>query len=108
VVAHAPALVLVTPPPIDERAQRAVDAAKGYPVRRSADNTRAYADAVRRVGAELGVPVVDLWARFARLAGWDEGDGKLPGSVDLPVNEKLAELLVDGESFAPAPALWCV
>jgi hypothetical protein len=90
--------VLITPPPIDERRQHAVDAAKGYPVRRTTENTRAYADTVRRVGAELGVPVVDLWARFAELAGWEEGDETLPGSMDLPPNEKFAELMVDGES----------
>jgi hypothetical protein len=97
VVAHAPALVLVTPPPIDERLQRAVDASKGYPVRRSAETTRAYAAKVRQVGGDLGVPVVDLWTRFVELAGWKEGDYNLPGSVDLPPNEKFAELMHDGE-----------
>jgi hypothetical protein len=103
VVAHSPALVLVAPPPVDERPQRAVDAAKGYPVRRSAANTRAYAAAVRRVGADLGLPVVDLWTRFAELAGWREGDEALPGSAGLPANAKLAELMVDGESPRRVP-----
>jgi hypothetical protein len=100
VLAHAPAIVLVTPPPNDERRQRAVDAAKGYPVRRTAESTRAYADKVRKVGRDLGVPVVDLWTRFMQLAGWEEGDERLPGSVDLPVNDKFEELMHDGESPA--------
>jgi hypothetical protein len=97
VVAHAPALVLITPPPIDERQQREVDAQRGYPPRRSAENTRAYAMKVKQVGEDMGVPVVDLWTRFMELAGWKEGDEQLPGSIDLPPNEKFSELMHDGE-----------
>jgi hypothetical protein len=101
VASHSPRIMLITPPPIDERTQRAMDASRGYDaLRRSSDNTKQYADAVREVGAELGLPVCDLWLRFMEKAGWKEGE-PLPGSEDLPPNPVLGGLLSDGEWIAP-------
>lgn len=88
--------MLITPPPIDERTQGAVDISKGYPLRRSAENTKGYADTVREVGEELGLPVLDLWSRCMELAGWKPGQ-PLEGSQDLPPNPKFDELFVDGK-----------
>jgi isoamyl acetate esterase len=96
VVEHSPRIMLITPPPIDERTQRAVDVSKSYPLRRSAENTKNYADAVREVGEELGIPVLDMWSKCMELAGWKPGQ-PLEGSQDLPPNPKFDELFVDGK-----------
>jgi isoamyl acetate esterase len=96
VTAHSPRIILITPPPIDERTQRAMDVVRGYELRRSAANTKAYADAAREVAYELEIPCCDLWTRFMEIAGWEPG-AELPGSENLPPSEKLRELLSDGE-----------
>jgi isoamyl acetate esterase len=96
VIEHSPRIILITPPPIDERTQRALDDSKGYPLRRSAKNTKAYADAVRDVANELSLPFVDMWSKCMELAGWKEGQ-PLEGSQDLPPNPMLTKLLSDGE-----------
>lgn len=77
--------------------QNAVDKAKGYPLRRTAENTKTYADAIRDVGKDLGVPVVDLWSAIMLEAGWNsEFEGPLPGSMDAPHSDVLAKYLIDG------------
>ena len=68
-------LLLITPPPIDEKAWHAfcVDT---YGVDRHADPnrshkaTKAYADAVVRVGKETGTPTLDLHAAFLDRGDW--------------------------------------
>ncbi|KAF2400682.1 GDSL Lipase/Acylhydrolase family protein [Trichodelitschia bisporula] len=103
VTAHASRIVLITPPPIDERTQQAVDLTKGFALRRSAENTRRYAEAVCEVGKELGLPVLDLWSIFMLQAGWKpEAEKPLPGSLDEAPNEELARLLIDGLHLTPA------
>ncbi|RMJ27916.1 hypothetical protein PHISP_01184 [Aspergillus sp. HF37] len=94
--AQTPRILLLTPTPINEYQVEGFDASKGnaHPSR-TASHTRQYADAVREVGGELGVAVVDLWGAFMRVAGWDEGK-PLDGSKEVPENEKLAGLLTDG------------
>jgi hypothetical protein len=96
VVAHSPRIVLITPPPLDERKQGAIDIAKGFNPRRSAENTRLYADAVKEVADDLGLPVCDLWTRCMEIAGWQPGE-TLPGSRDLPPNQMFDDLMVDGK-----------
>jgi isoamyl acetate esterase len=91
--------MLICPPPVDERSQRAMDLTRGFDLRRSAENTKNYANAVKEVAADLGLAVCDLWTRFMEYAGWKPGD-PLPGREDIPPNPKLAELLSDGEWFA--------
>ncbi|TKA59751.1 hypothetical protein B0A49_10653 [Cryomyces minteri] len=51
VKAHNPRVMLITPPPVDERLCEAGDLLKGIDeVRRTAENTASYAAAARRVG----------------------------------------------------------
>ncbi|KAI5300618.1 hypothetical protein KEM56_002321 [Ascosphaera pollenicola] len=80
--------VLLTPPPINEH-QLEPDSA------RTTWHTRKYAEACKEVGAELNVPVVDVWTLFMHYAGWKEGQ-PLEGSKDVPANPKLAALFTDG------------
>lgn len=97
VAAHNPTIILVTPPPVDERLCLEKDRTVGINViRRTAENTARYAEAVREVGKTLGLPVLDLWTAFMKEAGWNQGD-PLPGSSDIPQNEVLVRLLHDGK-----------
>ncbi|KAF2013957.1 SGNH hydrolase [Aaosphaeria arxii CBS 175.79] len=94
-------ILLITPPPIDEWGFDGWD----EPGRsaRTAGVARAYAEAVRHVGEETGVAVVDLWGKCMAEAGWTDDDtGKdskllLPGNKKLERSEALARLLYDGE-----------
>ncbi|KAI7360988.1 hypothetical protein KC354_g8426, partial [Hortaea werneckii] len=109
-------ILLVTPPPVDERLCAQDDAGKGiFHPRRTAETTALYAQAVRDVGAEVGssvaagsggggggggdIAVLDLWGCFMRLAGWVPGE-PLVGSKDVeqadPEKGGLARLLKDG------------
>lgn len=106
-------LLLITPPPVDER-QLHVDAARaGYvdiaappaPTRNAA-TTASYAQAVRDVGRELSIEVVDLWTAMIRLAGGDalitahgsldKSQPALIGAASCPVNDVLQSFLADG------------
>jgi hypothetical protein len=98
IVEHKPTIVFITPPPIDERRQYAIDQVKGFPRRRTAWNTKMYADVVRKVASELKCPVVDIWSKFMEIAGWQPGQ-PLEGSEDMPPNVALNELLSDGKSI---------
>lgn len=94
--------MLITPPPLDEHQQDAVELLKGFmQPRRNAATTKKYADACREVGKHLDIPVVDVWSVFMKAAGWKEGQ-KLEGSKELPPNSKLNELLIDGAPLASA------
>lgn len=96
--AHNARVLLVTPPPVDEYQQKIADQAKGFePVRRTAENTKLYAQACKEVGEQLGVPVVDIWTSFLRHAGWAEDQEELPGSRKHPANKALQSLFSDGE-----------
>ena len=89
-------LILVTPPPVDEVILRAHLRTIGIDLEtRTAETTKAYADAARAIGEELGVTVLDLWSVFMERAGWKEGQ-PLPGSKELPGNQVLQDLLCDG------------
>lgn len=102
VKAHSPRIMLITPPPINEYLQATLDMVKGYdPPRRSADNTKRYADATREVGKDLGIPVLDMWMACMLEAGWEPGE-ELPGSRALPESPVLQELLHDGLHLSPA------
>ena len=61
VLAHAPCLILITPPPVDEYQRPPIPGRPDEERTRSAARTKLYADAAKEVGAELGVPVCDLW-----------------------------------------------
>jgi isoamyl acetate esterase len=104
VVAHDPPILLVTPPPVNEYQLTIRDALKGYTApQRTAANTKRYADACRKVGEELNLPVVDLWQAFMSRAGWKEGD-PLTGSRDVERSEVLESLLMDGLRSLHSPS----
>ncbi|TKA25086.1 hypothetical protein B0A50_06151 [Salinomyces thailandicus] len=98
-------VVLITTPPVDERKCLKADQEK-YPalagvLRRSAAHTAAYAQAVRDVGVELEVPVVDIWSALVARAGYAgpvEGEA-VAGALGLPTCEGLQGFLHDGLHF---------
>jgi len=99
---HDPKFILITPPPICEYTTQDEDKKKGRDyIQRLAPRTKMYADTTLAVGKELGIPVANLWEAFMNYAGGLQGDKPLPGSKDIPKNEKLASLLRDGLHFNP-------
>ncbi|QDS74736.1 hypothetical protein FKW77_000964 [Venturia effusa] len=100
---HKARMFLITNPPVIEEMQYAIDKAKGYPLRRTAENTKKYADAIRDLGREHSVPVVDLWSAIMLQAGWTPDlEGPLPGCMDAPRSDVLAKYLIDGLHLTPA------
>lgn len=98
VKAHSPRIVLITPPPIEERMCDETDRAKGiYEVRRTAEVTSRYAAAVREVSKEMNVALLDIWTIFMRRVGWKVGN-PLIGSKTLEQDFEtgLPTLLEDG------------
>jgi lysophospholipase L1-like esterase len=106
--AHDPRILLVAPPPIDEHLQWVTDKEKGHPsVTRIAATTKSYADGAIELGKKLNVPVVNLWEAFMSKAGfsldtWNEKD-PLPGSMGIPQNDALVELMYDGRLWTSEP-----
>lgn len=99
--AHNPRIILITPPPINEYQLESFDADKGLPhPSRTASHTKLYAEATRELATSLGVPVADLWTAFMVPTGWKEGQ-PLPGSRDLPNDERLQLLFTDGLHLTP-------
>ncbi|ATY64775.1 GDSL Lipase Acylhydrolase family [Cordyceps militaris] len=99
--AHKPRLLLVTPPPIEERRLDHRVKSQGYlKLNRSNVVTKQYADAAREVAKEMKVGCVDLWTAFMSKAGWKPGD-PLYGSQDLPENDVIRALIHDGLHFTP-------
>ena len=93
-----PRLILVTPPPVDEYTlEESGPGSDNSEIQRTAEHTRKYADACRKVGADLGISVVDLWSIFMTKAGWKHGQ-PLTGSKDAERSKTLGTLLSDGQS----------
>lgn len=90
-------VMLVTPPPVDEYALAENDLIKtaAKKLQRTAEHTKAYADACRATGSEHNVVVMDLWSAFMARAGYISG-GPLPGDSAFPRNEKLQQYFHDG------------
>ena len=96
VVAQGPRLILIAPPPVDEHLrQESAPAARRGTTDRTAEATKAYADAVQELGSTLDIPVINLWSLFMQQAGWKIGD-PLIGSKSVSKSEELANLLSDG------------
>lgn len=94
-------VVLVTPPPVDERKMILFYGDVGYD--RTAEQIAIYAQAVRRVGARLNIPVLDLWTILLERSGHQVASfSSLPGSQEAPVCESLQDLLHDGMHLSPA------
>jgi lysophospholipase L1-like esterase len=105
--AHSPRIILVAPPPINEHLWWPRDQSSGYTsVSRLASTTKEYSDAIVELGAKLELPVVNLWKAFMAKTDfeadtWKLGDA-LPGSLDVPLNDALVELMYDGKLVALA------
>ncbi|KAF2862336.1 GDSL Lipase/Acylhydrolase, partial [Piedraia hortae CBS 480.64] len=93
-------VVLITPPPIDERKLHRCDM-EIFPhlrrdeLRRTAENTAKYAQVVRDVGRANNIPVLDLWRAFGARAGY-AGDDNSMGSMKRPTNAVLQSMFNDG------------
>ncbi|RPB08929.1 isoamyl acetate-hydrolyzing esterase [Morchella conica CCBAS932] len=100
--AHNPEFILVGPAPICEYDTQEHDSSnKINYVQRLAAVTKQYSDAALVVGRELGLPTVDLWNAFINHAGGYEVNKHLPGSKEIPKNQKLSDLFRDGLHFSP-------
>ncbi|KAF2215449.1 hypothetical protein CERZMDRAFT_35936 [Cercospora zeae-maydis SCOH1-5] len=98
-------IILITPPPVDERKGLAADQAgnpgNGDVIRRKAVVTRDYAAAVVRLGREMDVQVLDLWSVMIRRAGGAVEDPVPTGAMEMPRNEVLQSFLHDGLHLSP-------
>ncbi|KAK3618788.1 isoamyl acetate-hydrolyzing esterase [Elasticomyces elasticus] len=96
-------IILVTTPPVDERKCLKFDEEEcpdlGRALRRTAANTALYAQAVRDLGEETDVPVLDIHRAMLALAGNDHLSVPLPGSMEADTNATLQSFLVDGVHF---------
>ncbi|KAF2144213.1 uncharacterized protein K452DRAFT_296434 [Aplosporella prunicola CBS 121167] len=101
VKAQNPSMIIITPPPVNEYKMEMNDLAKGYrALQRTAEHTQAYANAARKVGEHLGIPVLDLWTIFMTRIGWVAGE-PLPGSKSTERHAVLEELMYDGLHLSP-------
>ncbi|GAA6029252.1 hypothetical protein JCM8097_003588 [Rhodosporidiobolus ruineniae] len=67
-------LILITPPPFHPPSWLKVRISRGLPPRddREQSNTRKYGEAVKALGKELGIPVVDAYTPIWKAAGGKE------------------------------------
>nr|POE66160.1 isoamyl acetate-hydrolyzing esterase 1 like [Quercus suber] len=103
-------VILITPPPIEERKLHETDLRKfpelGHTLRRTAANTARYAEVVRHVGQELQIPVLDIWSAMMSRASSGEmvfhetPPKPLPGSLEMAPNAVLDKFLHDGLHFS--------
>ncbi|KAK3615102.1 hypothetical protein LTR56_026803 [Elasticomyces elasticus] len=111
-------IILVTPPPVDERKCLAADQEKlptidnnngshqQHPLRRTAATTATYAQALRSLGPELNIPILDIHRAMLALSGHSHLNTPptsppylLPGSLEAPQNPTLQSFLSDGLHF---------
>lgn len=92
--------ILITPPPIDERRVRQNDFIQNTPCRHASDYAK-YAQAVRDVGKELDIEVLDLYKAMITRAGGSIDDAEPVGSLDLPENKILRSFVRDGLHLSP-------
>jgi len=93
-------IILITCPPLDERKALKHDQEK-YPVlgrvlRRTASNTAQYSQAIRDLGDELDLTVLDLWTAMMSRTGNTREQPLTPGSLDVPPNQTLQSYVHDG------------
>lgn len=86
-------LILVTPAPLHECQSLETDLKKGFEgARRAEGSTALYAQAVRDVGGELGVPVLDLWKLV------DEDSRQNCQGIQSENNERFRGYFTDGKA----------
>jgi lysophospholipase L1-like esterase len=91
--AHKTAIVILTPPPVDEHQFDDINP-------RTAARTAQYAAASRELARGLGCPLVDVWKLFMEEAGCVvdsmSQQAALLGSKEVPPSSVFKELLWDG------------
>lgn len=67
-------IILITPPPVDEKARGADLASRNPPqaLDRKASNTKLYSDAVTDLGRTLNLPVADVYAAISLATGGND------------------------------------
>jgi hypothetical protein len=95
---------LITPPPFEESLLVELQKLWGATGEtRKAKDAQEYAEIVKQVGKEAGVPVVDAWGLCMEKAGWKGESGEvLPGGDADVRNAVLADLLHDGKPVQPS------
>ncbi|KDQ12350.1 hypothetical protein BOTBODRAFT_34645 [Botryobasidium botryosum FD-172 SS1] len=86
-------IILLTPPPVNVAVRAALIAPREMD--RTADQTKAYADAVIKAGEEARVPVVDLWTKLWEKAGETEEGLKKYLKDGLHLNAEGYEIVFD-------------
>lgn len=80
-------IVLITPPPVDERLTVEADSAKHLKlegvVRRKAVVTAQYARCVREVAREKGIALVDIWGVMMEKAGYRDASLRTGSDLEL-------------------------
>ncbi|KAK4623574.1 Isoamyl acetate-hydrolyzing esterase 1 [Fulvia fulva] len=98
-------LILITPPAVDERKCLENDQRNNpdFPdvIRRKASVTATYAEAIRDIGSQYDVQVLDLWTAMIIRAGGNPADTEPVGSIDVPCNEILQSFVHDGLHLSP-------
>ena len=99
VTVYSPNIILITPPPFEETMLvKLLEEWGDPPPTRKAADAQHYAELVKEVGKEAGVPVLDVWSAFMEKTGWKAGDSlPIPGTLELGKSKELEELLYDGE-----------
>ncbi|KAG4025361.1 hypothetical protein MFRU_060g00370 [Monilinia fructicola] len=103
VKAHNPSIILVTPAPVDEATCKDTNVEWGVSDEpRRVKDTRDYRNAVKKIGEDEKLAVVDIWSKFMSSCGWNEGDDvtKMPGLEENGKDERLRKLLYDGLHFS--------
>ena len=112
-------VILITPPPVSE-SHRIIHAKKTYGIdlllgsERTVEVTGRYAEACKRLAAEMDVPCVDLFSKFGAIDGYGDtllNDGlhltpKGNAMVAEAVIEVLKELKLDPDEMPVDVPLW--
>ncbi|KAL3593326.1 hypothetical protein FPOAC2_07622 [Fusarium poae] len=93
---HCSRIILVTPPPVEERLMAArVKEIDFEDMMWTNDHTSTYAEAIRELSRNHSVPYLDLFQDLSSAVGWKPGS-PIPGSASEPENPDFRKLIIDG------------
>ncbi|KAK9767444.1 isoamyl acetate-hydrolyzing esterase [Basidiobolus ranarum] len=97
---HSPEtrVLLVTPPPLIEQEWEKMCSFRGISLDRKSEVTKIYAQKCKEIGLEMGVPVVDLWKKFAKRIK-SSREKRVPGR-GLIHGMQLKDYFLDGVHFS--------
>lgn len=84
-------VIAVIPPPIEGHSHD-VD----FGPTRTAESTRLYGDALRKLCADSQIPIADVWSSFMQSLDWDGKEDTLPGTLRLQPHALLQSYFRDG------------